>query len=237
MKLTSFIKRLLSPRSVETPHVLIPACDYPVFEILNKKLGHSKSKETSQPVDADGNPIPWYTYPAIEYLRQLDFSGKSVFEFGSGNSTLFWSSRASHVVAVESNMEWYERCRNVRAANVKLRLERSRDDYVSSILDTASMFDIIVVDGDHRMECAKKSLDCLNPSGMIILDNSDWFPRTAEFLRSQNLIQVDFSGFGPVNDYTWTTSIFLTRSFEVVTHSKLPQHPVGGLIQYGQGED
>lgn len=217
--------------------MLIPACDYPALEILNKKLGHQKSKKSAQPIDAEGNPIPWYTYPAIEYLRQLDFSGKSVFEFGSGNSTLFWGRKASQVVAVENNLEWYEHCKKDQASNVKLRLEQNRDDYIGSILKTGLMFDVIVVDGDHRMECAEKSLECLNPTGVVILDNSDWFPKTAKFLRSQNLIQVDFSGFGPVNDYTWTTSIFLTRSFEVVPQSTLPQHPVGGLVQYGEGEE
>jgi hypothetical protein len=28
------------------------------------------------------------------------------------------------------------------------------------------------------------------------------------------MIQVDFFGFGPINDYTWTTSIFFSRDFD-----------------------
>lgn len=34
-------------------------------------------------IDRDGNPIPWYTYPAIEYLSQFDVTDKDVFEFGA----------------------------------------------------------------------------------------------------------------------------------------------------------
>ena len=39
-------------------------------------------------LDRNGNPIPWYTYPAIEYLSQFDYSRKTIFEFGCGNSSL-----------------------------------------------------------------------------------------------------------------------------------------------------
>ena len=35
-------------------------------------------------LDKDGNPIPWYTYPAIEYLSQFDYSDKEIFEYGCG---------------------------------------------------------------------------------------------------------------------------------------------------------
>ena len=30
-------------------------------------------------LDRDNNPIPWYTYPAIEYLSQFDYSNKEIF--------------------------------------------------------------------------------------------------------------------------------------------------------------
>ena len=45
---------------------------------------------------------------------------------------------------------------------------------------------------------------------MLILDNSDWYPNSVAFLQ-ENLrwIQIDFHGFGPIDNYTWTTSIFV----------------------------
>jgi len=47
---------------------------------------------------------------------------------------------------------------------------------------------------------------------MVIFDNSDWYPKTIEFLRNTlDWIEVDFHGFGPINDYTWTTTIFINR--------------------------
>src|SRR5688572_10403591 len=50
-----------------------------------------------------GQPIPWYTYPAIEFIRQLDFSQSTVFEYGSGNSTMFWAASAARVISVEED--------------------------------------------------------------------------------------------------------------------------------------
>jgi hypothetical protein len=64
---------------------------------------HLQSAVRNAPVDAHGEPVPWYTYPAIDYLRQLDFSDKTVFEYGSGYSTLFWASAARRVVSVEED--------------------------------------------------------------------------------------------------------------------------------------
>lgn len=45
---------------------------------------------------------------------------------------------------------------------------------------------------------------------MLILDNSDWYPKSVAFLREKlRWMQTDFHGFGPINNYTWTTSIFV----------------------------
>ena len=40
------------------------------------QLGSMKKKNC---LDKNNNPIPWYTYPAIEYLQNLDFAKKGFF--------------------------------------------------------------------------------------------------------------------------------------------------------------
>jgi len=74
-------------------------CSLKVARILCLDYGHLNSVSKKRSIDARGEPLPWYTYPAIEYIRQLDFSDKSIFEYGSGNSTVFWSRIAARVVA------------------------------------------------------------------------------------------------------------------------------------------
>ena len=44
-----------------------------------------------KPVDKDGNPLPWISIPAIEILREKDLGDLFVFEYGSGNSTIWFS--------------------------------------------------------------------------------------------------------------------------------------------------
>jgi len=52
--------------------------------------------------------IPWITFPAHDYLESLQVTGKRVFEYGSGGSTLYWLKRGASVVSIEHNLEWYE---------------------------------------------------------------------------------------------------------------------------------
>ena len=184
-----------------------------VFANMELRYGHLKTVRLGRPVERGGEPIPWYTYPAIEYLQQLDFSDADVFEYGSGNSTLFWRSVAKSVAAVEDDEEWHKRISAQLGQGVEYRLVPRKDDYIQAIAAPGRQFDCIVVDGSHRQECATAAAPFLRPGGLMILDNSDWYPNTAEFLRGRDLIQIDMHGFGPVNPYTWTTSLFLDRAF------------------------
>lgn len=55
--------------------------------------------------------LPWITFGAIDYLDNLEFRGKTVFEFGSGGSTLYWLKRGAACISIEHDQAWYERLR------------------------------------------------------------------------------------------------------------------------------
>jgi hypothetical protein len=223
--LLGLLKRLV-PMSVKTT--------IKCWRLLEIEYGHRRSYLSQSCVDKAGRPIPWYTYPAIEYIRQLDFSDKHVFEYGSGNSSRFWSALAKGVVSVEDDREWYEKVRTSSGNGVRLVFAADKTAYIDEILNY-DPFDVIIVDGSHRLECAQQALKRLMPGGMIILDNSDWFVETARLLRESDLIQVDMAGFAPINAYTSTTSIFLRRDFRFRSRTaNQPEHGIGGLKQYGQ---
>jgi hypothetical protein len=206
------------------------------LEILEGEFGHARSRNERACVDAEGAPIPWYTYPAIEYLRQLNFSRARVFEYGCGNSTLFWGQRAQRVVSVESDPEWHARVlAQIGAAPIDLRLETQREAYVGCIHGADPPFDAVIVDGRHRFACAREAISTLRAGGFILLDNSDWYPNTAAMLRAADLIEVDFAGFGPINDYTWTTSLFLHRAFAPVPRGD--RQPTPGIGSSRQSAD
>jgi hypothetical protein len=91
-------------------------------------------------------------------------------------------------------------------------------------------FDVIIIDGSHRYECALHARSKLAGDGLIILDNSDWKQKTAQLLRESDLIEVDMAGFGPINRYTWTTSIFFRRAVNLVpANDRQPVHGIGSV--------
>src|SRR5262245_35793658 len=51
---------------------------------------------------------PWFSYAAIDFLDHFVQRGMTVFEYGSGGSTLFFARRAKTVYSVEDNLTWHE---------------------------------------------------------------------------------------------------------------------------------
>jgi hypothetical protein len=68
--------------------------------------GWFTSLRLGRSVDAAGNPLPWITYPAIEMLKRIDTRDARVFEYGAGNSSIWWAARAREVVSVEYDADW-----------------------------------------------------------------------------------------------------------------------------------
>ena len=196
--------------------------------------GQVRSIRALEPVDAAGAPIPWYTYPAIEFLKQFDMRANSVFEFGGGNSSRFWAARAARVTAVETDPAWYAALTAERIPNLSVHLRREKAAYVSCVAEQNAKFDLIVIDGQWRRSCANLAPMHLAEGGLIVLDNADWYPDSARGLRAAGFYEIDFSGFGPVNAYTWTTSVFL-RADARLQKEFASARPIGGLLQ--QGDD
>ncbi len=203
------------------------------IEMWQKDFGIEKTIDEKVCVDRDGNPVPWYTYPAIEYLAQFDYSDKKVFEFGCGNSSLFWAKRAKKVVSVEDNTTWFEKWkREFKEPNLDIRWRDEGEGYPNAIFEDSEDYDVIVVDGKMRAECAAAAVERLAPGGMIILDDSDRINTSQEYvqavenLKKGNYLQVDFYGFCPMNSYTKTTSVFFSRDFAFQSLYKV--QPVNG---------
>ncbi len=112
------LKRLL-PRAIWQPlRSLGTGVITPVRFSL--RTGHWKSSMAMSARAANGRPVPWYTYPAIDFLAQRDFQDRNVLEIGGGQSTLWWSARARSVLTIEENQEWCIRLKSQSAKNVSL---------------------------------------------------------------------------------------------------------------------
>lgn len=200
------------------------------FKRLAIDYGQWKSIREHMAVDTNGTPIPWYTYPAIEYLTSFDFRDCEVFEFGSGNSSIFWASRTRSVISVENNRAWFEVVNKRKQQNQLVIHRADEDGYVKALSEQGKLFEIVVIDGNWRKPCTVEAINCLKEDGMIVLDNSDRMieKECSSLLREKGFIQIDFSGFGPINGYCWTTSVFMKNPMFLQQNFSGPT-PIGGL--------
>ena len=176
------------------------------------KSGWSKSRTLGLPVDAEGMALPWYTYPAIRFLETRLPSGLSVFEYGMGNSTLWWSKRATFVESCEHDEKWFNCIKGNLPANVLAHLHPvNSNSYINALAEANHKVDILVIDGRRRVSCARTATQVLTTQSVIIWDNSDreyYEPGFKELLDHGFTGRIDFWGMGPINLYEWCTSIF-----------------------------
>jgi len=171
--------------------------------------GHSRTVSARLPVGPDGRPIPWYTYPFIDYISDVDVSKWKIIEFGSGQSTLFWAPRVASILAYESSTDWLEKMRKSSPPNVELRLFEG-EPTLQELAGLDFVPDLVVVDGPKRGACAEKSIEAFGLRPIYILENSDWFPKAAAAMRKAGLVEIRFKGFGPINGYAWATSLLVS---------------------------
>jgi hypothetical protein len=188
------------------PRKLIAAIRF--ISIFNNGFGHSRRAEGLCLNNKD-LPVPWITYPCFEFLSRLDFSNANIFEFGSGSSTLWWSKRAKSVNSIEREEDWYQFIKLQCPSNVTIELCKNEGKYAESILTKNINFDVIVIDGAVRFPCVETAIKKIKDNGIIILDNSEWYPNACKFLMGRGFVQIDFCGFAPINAFTSCTSLFV----------------------------
>lgn len=199
-----------------------------LHNIIDKDYGHLKTLETGSCIDKNGNSIPWFTYPAIEYLSQFDLSNLDVLEWGSGNSSDYFSKRCNAICSVEHNPDWYAIVKAKILANHTIILA-DENTYALKATEFGRLFDIIVIDGIERESCCNQALLLLKNGGIIILDNSERHPNNCADFRKKGFLQVDFHGFGPVGLTTWTTSFFFSTLIGLKPSVIQPVIPIGGI--------
>ncbi len=176
------------------------------------EIGWFKAFDTKSPVDEAGNPIPWVTYSFIDFIKQRLTKELSVFEFGSGNSTLFYAKYAGRVVSVEHDREWFEKIKGSKASNSELIFSdlEVNGEYSGMPSSLDQKFDIIIVDGRDRVNCCKNCLEALNEKGVLVLDDSERekYKEAVIFLTGKGFKHLSFSGISPGLFYRKSTSVF-----------------------------
>ena len=123
--------------------------------------------------------VPLWAPGAIGYVATFlaEKNGKAkVLEFGSGGSTIWLANYAHELHVIEHHEEWYEAVKNrlersglINNTHLKL-LNTPYDSAADSFSD--AYFDLVIVDGRDRVNCAKKSLRLVKNGGLLIMDDA-----------------------------------------------------------------
>lgn len=166
--------------------------------------------------------MPWFSFSAIHFLDSFVTRAMSVFEYGSGGSTVYFSRRAASVVSTEDNKDWLARVETVLAAsgitNVTLQYRPfdfhqaekfDQSEYLLSIPERA--FDIIVVDGTEetvpvRPACFYHAESRIRPGGIIVVDDSWRYPELRSANRAKSFREL--RSVGPCRPGVTSTDIY-----------------------------
>jgi hypothetical protein len=166
--------------------------------------------------------VPWVNFATKEWLDKNLNKAMTVFEYGSGGSTLYYAKKVKKLISVEHDSAWHEIVKGQLAArgldNVELyclppeaadagadRLYFSSDEhyqgqsfqkYAEKINDYPDdFFDLVMVDGRARRGCLHHVLPQVKPGGYVLFDNSD-LAEYASALKSLDKFPVQVF-FGP----------------------------------------
>ena len=192
------LKRILPAFLSGAIRGVIAAAFAPFFHYYRQGFLHSAM--AARAVDRFGQPLPWYTYPTLEFLRQRTFKTRHILEFGAGQSTHWWSRVAASVTALESNREWLNEIQRWQLPNATLHFADAPDSktcvaHVRQIMAAHAdkLFDIIVIDGLYRAEMVDIAIPFLSQDGAIICDDSEGYGLVEAF-SGTTFQRVDFYG-------------------------------------------
>lgn len=205
MKRTESYTSLLNPSRIKT------LLSFGIKGYLSE-IGWFKAFETKSAIGKSGEPIPWVTYSFIDFISDRIQKDHTVFEFGSGNSTLYYAKRAQKVVSVEHDKDWFAKISSSKAANSEMifcELEKG-GKYSKMPASLGSKFDIIIVDGRDRVNCCLESLSALSERGVVVLDDSEReiYAEAIKFFKNNGFKELSFSGISPGLFYNKSTSVF-----------------------------
>ena len=169
-----------------------------------------------------GLGMPWWSFGATRAVENFLRPDMSVFEFGSGGSSIFLATRAARVTCVEDEGKWAElvraEARRRGIGNLEV-LDRPFDfhdtrgfaasDYLAAL--QAGPYDLIVVDGKEEEEqvrdaCFWKAEEFIKPGGVIVVDDSWRYPQVKARNKARSF--KDYKGTGYCRVGVTSTCLF-----------------------------
>lgn len=180
-----------------------------------EEKGWNLSYKRKESVDALGDPIPWLTYSFLDFLHGRLTNQMTLFEYGSGNSTLYFSKKVKKVDSVEDDLDWLNKINSLLPDNATIH-HHSLDsaDYERAILKNEEKYDIILIDGRKRVACIKNSIERVKSDGVIILDDAERseYSEAYRFMNENGYKHIPFSGIAIGAIHHKITTVFYRQN-------------------------
>ncbi|WP_148289447.1 hypothetical protein [Fibrella aestuarina] len=192
-----------------------------------RETGWLKSFWQKRPLSVEGKPIPWFTYSAIHFLEEKLNKSLTVFEYGSGGSTLWLSDRVASVTSIENDKVWFDLVSKnipqnvnyvyVETGNIPYELaafypmNEGISLYSDKIYEFNRKFDIVIIDGIDRNNCVEPAINNLALGGVIIFDNCEYrkeYEEGLQKLKDNNFRKIEFRGLSAGIKYETSTGFF-----------------------------
>lgn len=152
---------------------------------------------------------PWMSDEEIATIQKYLNPNQTFFEWGSGGSTLYFSKFVKQYISVEYDIRWYSLINNDILSSTKLNnisylyckpdnpiifpaWKGNTDDFISyiNIVDNINIkkYDIVLIDGRCRVECAKKILNFIDNNSIVFVHDFIQRQRYKSILEYYNLI-------------------------------------------------
>lgn len=180
--------------------------------------------------------LPWWTFEATAkveiFLNQRD--NASVFEWGSGASTVWLARRAENIMSIEHETKWFEKMKKITKefSNISLFLVEPRNlngkisafmsskkgfknldfqKYVTVIDQFDKKFDLIVIDGRAREACFELAINYLAEDGLIVFDNTERVRYQNVINKKNNIFECQTKGLTVALPYPTRTSLIYKK--------------------------
>ena len=177
------------------------------------KTGWINSYLNKKPVNLEGQAQPWFSLPANAFIEGRLQKKYRIFEFGAGNSSIYFSDMGHHVWSVEHDTYWYTIMRDKQLKNHIIKHASLGTEYTQAPLQYTETFDIVVIDGRKRLLCLDAAIKKVSANGIIIFDDIDrkkYQPAYA-LLQSHGFRHIDFWGMALGSFRTKCTAIFYRK--------------------------
>lgn len=180
--------------------------------------------------------LPWWSIKAVRVVDSLlnTKPKTTVFEYGSGASTVWLAKRVAKVFSVDHDRDWFNTLQSyipsdsraeirlispqpIQTQRTTIRSQKPGwensdfSEYVNEIKKMNMTFGVIVIDGRCRAECLVTAIPFLEEHGFIIFDNSHR-TRYTEAIKNSGLYPLTLRGLTVGLPYPdQTTLLFKSR--------------------------